>query len=220
MKHIKKMLTLTAFILCISAITKAQTDFSGLNGNWHLDKTKTNIKDLPRELKNYKMVIVHSEKKLFIKNYIEGIINPKFDNNASNSEAARSRDGIWGDSRTNTGLSIKPNYSGSMVLSKYFTPNELSFNLDGKETEIDVIQQGEKVGSAKIKAKEEKGGKSIKSNTVRKMKTMKSEQSEMIIYVREKWDLSDDGNSLKYIKTVEMPNTTDGVILFFSRITL
>lgn len=217
MKNIKNLLILITIIVSVSTITKAQDAAVGLTGNWTLDKSKTNIKDLPRELKDYKMIINHSEKKLLIKNIIEGTINPRFDNNTSNNDAAKSRDGIWGDSRAGTGVSIKPNYSGSMALSKYFSPNEEAFNLDGKEIEIDVVQGGSKVGSAKVKAKEEKAGKSVKANTIRKMKTSKSEQSEMIVYVREKWDLSEDGNSLKYIKTIELPNVTDEVILFFSK---
>ena len=37
-----------------------------------------------------------------------------------------------------------------MALSKYFTPGEIVYNADGKEIEVDIVQEGNKIGSAKV----------------------------------------------------------------------
>lgn len=219
MNNLKKICIITAFVLCLTILNNAQTENKMFVGDWTLNKTKTSVKDLPIELKNYKLLIDQFDEKINVKHYIDGFIEPRFDNKNSSSGSARPQDGIWGDSRgsTNTGLAVKPNYGGSMALSKYFSPSEVAYNLDGKESDIDILQEGNKVGSARVKAKMEKEGKSFKVTTVRKMKTMKAGQTEMIIYVREKWNILDDGKTLKYIKTVELPNAIDETILYFSK---
>jgi hypothetical protein len=46
---------------------------------------------------------------------------------------------------------------------------------------------------------------------------MRAGQTEMTIYVREKWDVIEDGKALKYSKTVELPSARDDIILFFNK---
>ena len=58
---------------------------------------------------------------------------------------------------------------------------------------------------------------SLKVTTIRKMRTMKAQQTEMIIYVRERWDLIENGETLKYSKTVELPAATDDVVMYFTK---
>lgn len=221
MNYLKKGILILLSVLLITAIGQAQTADKGFTGVWTLNKTKTNLKDLPREFKGYQMVINQTDNKISIKNLIEGAIEPHPDSGRTGGANTNSRpqDGIWGDSRgnTNTGATIKPNYSGSMALSKFLTPTEAAYILDGKEIEVGITNASGKVGSAKIKGKLENNGSSFKITTVRRMKTMKAQQTEMIIYVSERWEMLDDGKTIKYTKSVELPAATDDVLLYFTK---
>jgi hypothetical protein len=214
--HYKIILTFLCFLTAQNVM--AQTSATEFAGTWVLDKTKTKMQDLPRQFKGYTITVVNSEGQVGIKNVVDGKIEPQFENRGSSvGRMPSAQESIWGDSRqaTTSGLTVKPNYGGSMALSNLFTPSRVAYNLDGKETNIDILQNGEVVGSAKTKAKIEKDGKSMKVATVRRMKTLKAGQTEMIIYVRERWEVLEDGKSLRYVKTVELPAATDEVTLYF-----
>lgn len=221
MKHMKKIhFSLFIIVICLIAgkniLAQSTTPFAG---TWQLDKSKTKIQDLPRQLKDYKLIIAQSENQIGIKNLVDGQIEPQFENQGGTSRAPTSQESIWGDSRqtSSTGLTVKPRYGGSMALSRFFTPNTVTYNLDGKEVEIDIVQNEQVIGTAKTRAKPEKDGKSIKITTIRRMKTLKAAQTEMLIYVRERWDILDDGKSLRYVKTIDLPSATDEVTLYFSK---
>ena len=197
----------------ISAQTPSATAFAG---TWTLDQNKTKMQDLPREFNNYRLVIAQAENKIGIKNNIDGQIIPDTTSKSS-SNVARTSDGIWGDGRAQ-GAMVKPEYGGSMALSKSMTPPEVAYEVDGQEKTVEVRQpDGTVVGTAKTKAKLGKDGKSLQVTTVRRFKTMKAGQTEFIVYTREKWDLLEDGKTLKYAKTVELPNATDDILLFFTK---
>lgn len=211
------ILSLTTLVFLTAISSYSQTSNGAFVGTWVLNTEKTKIQELPREFKGYKIIVAQNDTSINIKNFVDGTIEPRFNNQGGSSVS--SRDSIWGDTRqsSTTGMTVKPNYSGSMALSKIFTPLEVAYSLDGKEKTVDIMQNGEAIGTAKIKAKMEKEGKSLQITIVRRMKTMKAGQTEVEIYVREKWDVVENGKMLKYSKTVELPSARDDVILYFNR---
>ncbi|HEX8637207.1 MAG TPA: hypothetical protein VF692_04015, partial [Pyrinomonadaceae bacterium] len=78
------------------------------------------------------------------------------------------------------------------------------------------MKQGDKVnGIARMKAKLDKSGKSLQITTIRRMKTP---TGEMEVTTREVWKLSDDGQSLRFQRTVETPTARDEIIMTMSKV--
>jgi hypothetical protein len=217
MKRTFSILTLVLGLFLTASVNYSQTSDGAFVGTWTLNTVKTKMQDFPREFRGYKIVLDQNAESLNIKNFVEGAIEPRFKDD--NRRAATTQESIWGDSKqaSSSGLTVKPTYGGSMALSKIFTPVELAYSLDGKEKNVDILQNGEVIGTAKTKAKLNKEGTSLEVTIVRKMKTMRAGQTEMTIYVREKWDVIEDGKALKYSKTVELPSARDDIILFFNK---
>ena len=193
-------------------------------GTWVLDKQNTyTSKDFPRKLKNYKVTVADNEMALNVKSEIDGNVEIEISrdrsadnsdivsNNASRSSAPPPAGGVSG----NTLGSAKAqtiNYGGTMAL--FFTPNNVTYNLNGEEAKLD-IKQGDKVtGVARIKAKLDKSGKQIQFTTIRRMNTMKGD---IEITIRETWKLSKDGKTLKLERTVETPSARDLIVMVLAR---
>lgn len=217
MKIYKNYITVVLILLILAISSFAQSKTNAFEGKWELNKTKTDIKNLPITFKNYKLFVAQSDTQIGIKNFVEGKFEPRSNNNSAQN-VGRPQDGIWGgtSSANSTGSTVSANYKGSLALYSSFTPAEAAYNLDGKEVEVEIINNGNVIGEAKTKAKLEKEGMSLKITTVRKMKTMRAGQTEVIIYIREKMDILEDG-TLKYVKTVELPTGRDDVTLYFNK---
>lgn len=202
---------------------KALAQVSAFTGAWSLDKEKSDTgKDFPQRLKDYKMQVGEGENLLNVKSQIEGTVEvlPSRDRAASNSDivsnsgshtTAASPSGVSATTST-TAQEGKPNYGGTMAL--YFTPKEATYNLSGEEVKIE-IKQGDKVnGIARVRAKLDKSGKTLKFTTIRRTHTPKGE---MEVTVWEVWKLSGDGKSLRLQRTVETPAARDEIVMFLNK---
>jgi hypothetical protein len=223
MKKICLSLVFALLFLSAAVGIKAQSPVSAFTGTWVFDKEKTNTsKDFPQKLKNYKMLVGESENQLHVKSQIEGPVelqasrdraasNSDIVSNSSSRTTAASPTGV---SATTVGAAenTKPNYGGTMAL--YFTPNEATYNLSGEEVKVE-IKQGDKVsGIARVRAKLDKNGKTLKLTTIRRTHTPKGE---MEVTVWEVWKISDDGKSLRFQRTVEAPAARDEIIMFLTK---
>jgi len=224
--------TVVSLLFCLLSIvavseTRAQApaaSASAFAGTWVLDRASTNTsKDFPRKLKNYKVTVADNEMALNVKSEIDGNVEIEISrdrsaensdivsNNASRSSAPPPAGGVSGNS-LGSGKAETINYGGTMAL--FFTPNNVTYNLNGEEAKLD-IKQGDKVtGVARIKAKLDKSGKQLQFTTIRRMNTMKGD---IEITIRETWKLSKDGKTLKLERTVETPTARDLLVMVLAR---
>lgn len=214
------------FVFPVEGI-RAQSKVSGFAGSWILDKEQRRDKNVPRKLKDYKMlvgeVVSESGNLLDVKSQVDGPVEIEVDRSqAANlpsivANPRTSSTSPTGASATTAGAVAeeKKTYGGTLAL--FFTPNEVSYNLDGKEVKVDIKQDGRVNGVARIKAKLDKSGKTLQFTTIRRTKTP---QGEVEITTREWWKLSDDGNSLKLQRTVDMPNARDEITLSLTKVKL
>jgi hypothetical protein len=205
-------------IIFLSAVIgiNAQLTASKFTGTWTLDKEKTNIKDLPQKLKNYTMTVSGNEDILGVKSEVDGpveIESTRTSNGGgvSTSSSRTSASSGLGVSATTGGASNgnidKITYGGTMAL--FFTPTQINYNLNGEEVKVEI-----KNGTARIKAKPDKNGKSIQFTIIRRVKTP---NGEMEIIAREWWKLSEDGKSIKLQRTIETPTSRDEITLFLTK---
>lgn len=193
-------------------------------GTWVLDPVATNTsKDFPRKLKNYRIIVAENETMLNVKSVVEGpveveISRDKAQNNsdiisntASRSSAGRSGPGVSGNT---LGTAAPESIAYGGTLAVFLTPNDVTYNLNGAETKLDIIQNGKVNGVARIKAKLDKRGNQIQFTTIRRMNTMKGD---IEITIREVWKLSKDGKSLKFERTVETPAARDEIVMVLTR---
>ena len=132
-------------------------------------------------------------------------------NNASRSSIAPAGGGVSGN--TLGSAKAEPiNYGGTMAL--FFTPNNVTYNLNGEEVKLDIKQGDRVTGVARIKAKLDKSGKQIQFTTIRRMTTMKGD---IEITVRETWKLSKDGKTIKFDRTVETPTARDQIVMVLAK---
>lgn len=197
---------------------------SAFAGTWVLDRASTNTgKDFPRKLKNYKVTVADNELALNVKSEIEGNVEIEIlsnrnsdapeivSNNASRSSIAPAGGGVSGN--TLGSAKAEPiNYGGTMAL--FFTPNNVTYNLNGEEVKLDIKQGDRVTGVARIKAKLDKSGKQIQFTTIRRMTTMKGD---IEITVRETWKLSKDGKTIKFDRTVETPTARDQIVMVLAK---
>lgn len=221
-KHCFSVIFVLAFLVA-PVIIKAQAQASAFTGPWVLDREKTGTnKNFPEKLKNYKMLVGESENLLNVKARVEGPVpvEPLRDRSSNTGGGITSGGGrttapsmgVSGTSQTST-VTEKSNYGGTMAL--YFTPSEATYNLNGEEVKVE-IKEGEKVaGIARMKAKMDKTGKAMQLITIRRMKTP---NGEVEITTRESWKLSEDGKSIKVIRTVESPSFRDEITMILSKL--
>ena len=72
MNKFKNFISIFVFFVLMTLVVNAQTENKNFTGSWSLNRTKTNIKDLPKELKNYRLVVNQADNKINIKNFIDG----------------------------------------------------------------------------------------------------------------------------------------------------
>ena len=198
---------------------------SAFAGTWVLDRANTNTsKDFPRKLKNYKITVVDNELALNVQSEIDGQVEVEIsrdrapDNSdiISNTASRTTSSSSTGPPRSSTlgaSKAQKITYGGTMAV--FFTPNNVTYNLNGEEAKFD-IKQGDKVtGNARVKAKLDKRGNQIQFTTIRRMSTMKGD---IEITIREVWKLSKDGKSLKFERTVESPSARDEIVMTLSKV--
>lgn len=205
----------------------AQSKASAFTGFWVWDKAKTNTsKDFPERLKDYKMLVSEDKDNLMVKSQVDGPVEVRVKGDVSNGSGgitsgsrstATNQNGTMATSTAasngpdSSGLT-KTNYGGTMAL--YFTPPETTYDLTGKEIKIEP-NPGDKVnGTTRIKAKSGKDGKSMEFTIFRIMRTPRGEVE---IVTREYWTIADDGQSMKFRKSVESPTYRDEITLVLAK---
>lgn len=221
MKKLCLSVMFAGVFLASAAGVKAQTSAAAFTGAWVLDKEKTSIKDFPKQLQNYRMVVAESENLLNVKSQVEGRVEVEVSKdraapgspNITPQSVVGSNNGVRsGGGLGDVSTGAKSSYGGT--LSLYFTPSEVTYKLTGEEAKVE-LRQGEKVnGVARIRAKLDKSGKTFQVTTFRRMKTT---YGEMETTTWETWKLSNDGKSLKFQRTVETPTARDELTMVLSR---
>jgi hypothetical protein len=205
------LIVLAVFIIVGKAqtpATEAETIPQHFNGIWVLDTTKTKMQNMPVTLKGFNMIVAQNSDKINVKSKIDGKVDvERF--GAKREVSSSNPSGFAGDREP---VAAKINYGGTLAL--YYTPSEAVYNLDGKEVKMELKSGEKNLGSVKIRAKSEKEGKLIRITQIRREKTM---QGEVEIFVRERWELSSDGKTLKFHRQVEMPTALDDVEMVFIR---
>lgn len=191
MTHTKLCLGLIAaatLFLFATIETKAQSQpASAFVGNWVLDKGKASAaKGFPQKLKDYTMIVAENDNLLNVKSRVGGDVM---------IETTIARD-----------ASVNQRIYHNGTAAVFFTPNDATYDLSGKETKVELKQAGDFIGTARVKAKMDKKGLQI--NTIRRMKTGKGE---IDVTTRETWKLSDDGKSLRLQRIVELPESRDEI---------
>jgi hypothetical protein len=193
MKKICNLTLALGFLLAALAFSATAQTPAKFAGNWILDKTKT--KNLPKEVNNLTMKIEQDSKQIHIQAKLDGEIKMP---------------GFGGGMQS--GGSEPPAFNGRMALR--MNAANAVYDLDGKETTVDIKQGEETAGTASLKTKWEKDGKVLQLISIRKMK--RGDRS-FTITVKEKWELLDDGKILKVKRSAESPIGSDSIDLIFTK---
>lgn len=214
----KKLYINLGLLLLFSAALgiKAQTPVTAYVGNWMLDKEKTAMsKDFPQKLKNYKMAVSGTEDAFNVRNQIEGVVEIESAGHGIVTPVTESASMARGGAAAAPGIESsgsgtgRVNYGGTMALT-LFREKNATYNLNNTEIKTDTEQ-----GQVRIKAKAEKGGKSLQFVTIRRVPT---QRGEMEITIREVWKIADDGKSMKFQRIVETPTARDEINMVLSKV--
>ncbi len=102
-----------------------------------------------------------------------------------------------------------PGSSGPGSLAMQTIPTQATYNLDGKKT----TEQVSGYGTVQLMAKWSKGGKSLDLSTA--YAETQDGQTHLALSSKERWTLSEGGQSLKVQRTVSSPNTSDNIVWSF-----
>jgi hypothetical protein len=205
--------------LCAVARAQSQTNFSG---TWALDLKKT--RDVPAELKSYTLTVTQENQQLSFESKVEGDPNPPKPDQAAGHDAqpagppahpTASTVGIpSGNTPTNEN---GPGTSNSRtVLARgralALIIRRLTCSLDGKEVTREV--GGALPGQIRRKAFWRKGDKSLEINVAREFDV---QGNKFTSTVKEQWDLSDAGKTLRIKRTVNLLAGWDETTLVFNK---
>ena len=218
------------WLLCVlmSAVlvtgTKAQTAPLPFSGLWVLDRAKTNTaKDFPEKLRDYRMLVGQDQDRLMVKAQVVGNVEVKAEggqsarsgiaSNPSNRTSVATPGGVSATTSTSSAESNSfVSYGGTMAL--FFTAQEITYDLTGKEIKVEPAAGDAAVGGTRIKAKPSKDGKSIELTAIRKMNGVRGVTE---VITRETWKISDDGQTLKMQRTVQTPEVRDQIIMILAK---
>jgi len=108
-----------------------------------------------------------------------------------------------------------------MGMALRMAPPKAIYSFDGKETvqQVEARENGDgrppqPGGSIAFKANWKKGGKTLELQSNRKFETPEGERS---MTTKDRWELSEDGNTLAIQRTIDMPMGVEGVKLVFTK---
>jgi hypothetical protein len=198
------------FALGFNAMAQNRPNFSG---TWLLDLKKSG--EVPPELKSYALTVKQDEQQITIDAKIEGDINPevKADHTAHgpSSVLLTTTNATSNPTNQDEGGSASPH---KIVIAKgralALVIRHLNCSLDGKESTREV--GGITPGQIKRKAQWRKGDKTLELNLVREIEV---QGSKFTSTVRELWQMSEDGKTLKIKRTVNLLAGYDETTLTF-----
>jgi hypothetical protein len=221
MKKSKAILSILGLVLLSSfaiSVAAAQEDFSG---DWVLDKGKTH--DLPPGLKGYTMVVTQTEQQLVVETKLEGDLRtpeggpgegPPEGKGPPGGGFPGGEPGEGGPPGGGPGAGGFPPGGppvGTMALRMVIP--KASYFLDGQESTAPLEQP--MPGTAKLKAKWTKDKKGLELSSFRETNFG---GNSVTFTTREKWALSDDGETLKIQRSVETPRGLDTIKLTFHKV--
>lgn len=222
MKKTKVVLSILGLVLLSTfavSVEAAQEDFSG---DWVLDKGKTH--DLPPGLKSYTMVVTQTEQQLVVETKLEGDLGPREGGGFPGGgppgggppgggfpDAGPGEDGPPGAGPGGGGFPAGGPPGGTMALRMVIP--KASYLLDGQESTAQLEEP--MPGSAKLKAKWAKDKIGLELSSFREINFG---GNSVTFTTREKWVLSDDGETLKIQRSVETPRGLDTIKLTFHKV--
>lgn len=213
--NILGLVLLSFFAISVAA---AQEDFSG---DWVLDKGKTH--DLPPGLKDYTMVVTQTEQQFVVETKLEGDIGPREGGGFPGGGppgggppgggfpgGEPGEGGPPGAGPGGGGFPAGGPPGGTMALRMVIP--KASYLLDGQESTAQLEEP--MPGTAKLKAKWAKDNKGLELSSFREINFG---GNSVTFTTREKWVLSDDGETLKIQRSVETPRGLDTIKLVFRK---
>ncbi len=204
-----------AAALCLYALSimAAQSNYSG---TWVLDKESQ--KSVPKGFANYTVTIKQDGNQLSVTTLPGGAVDTseQGSGNNSNLQALQNEANAQsqGSKAANGGLTrgsgtmgdATPGSSGPRSLALQTIPAQATYNLDGKK----IINHISGYGTVQLTTKWSKGGKSLNLSTA--YEETKNGQTYLALSSKERWTLSEDGQTLKVQRTVSSESTSDTVV--------
>jgi hypothetical protein len=224
MKSILLVLLALAFSSTLVSAKKPSkaTDFSG---NLVLDFGQT--KNPPAGLQDYRMVVSQDERQLKVTTTLDGDlqVTPGTPNSAAGGSGGSSRGGYPGR-RGGMGMGIPGGGTGmprgggggshnegptsADVAAYQLYPKSAVYNLDGSKSSTQLGDSGQTNATSKAV----QGKNELKLSLVGKEDSGEGGRK---IQIKEQWQLSDDGKTLKVERTVKSPDGSGTFHLVFSR---
>jgi hypothetical protein len=219
-----------ALIIGIHSACAAQSKTTDFSGKWALDKSRTS--DLPPSLESYTMNVIQDAEQLTIETDLQGDLGMRGRSGGFGGRGGRRRGegGLpggggqgggfpGGRSPGGGGFSLPRDAVVGMALR--MAPPKAVYSLDGKETlqQVEARESGDgrpsqPSGSVAFKANWKKGGKTLELQSNRKFETPEGERS---MTSKDRWELSEDGNTLTVQRTIDMPMGVEEVKLVFTK---
>jgi len=210
------------WVLGLGATAQAQTR-ANFSGTWVLDTKKTH--DLPPDLKNYTLTVTQDGQQLSFESKVEGDPNPARPEQSAPAHDAQPAGPPAHPTASTIGISSGntpsnengPGTSNSRTVlargrAMALIIRHLNCSLDGKEVSRDV--GGALPGQIRRKAFWRKGDKSLEIDIARDFDV---QGNKFTSTVKEQWDLSDDGKTLRIKRTVNLLAGWDETTLVFNK---
>ena len=206
------------------------TDFSGA---WVLDKNKTS--DLPPTLESYTMTITQDAQQLTVETDMKGEISMRGGpgGQSGGRRGGGPGGGPGGGGPGGGGFPGGPGGGGPggggfslpidviMGMALRMVLPKATYSLDGKETTHEIEarrgaegQPSQPGASLALKASWKKGGKILELQSTRKFKTPEGDRS---MTNKDRWELSEDGQTLIVKRTLDMPTGVEEIKLVLTR---
>jgi hypothetical protein len=191
------------------SVSAAPPNFSG---TWMLDKSKSQLQRQMENIESYTMVVSQDDQQLTVENKIVGGARMGGDQGgASGQGGQRGQGGFGGQGRRQGGSGGQGGGGGRGGRGGFgMGAGTLTYKLDGSETKIESA--GGRGGDATLKAQWKDKGKTLELTNTR---TMNFQGNEVTRTTKERWELSDEGKTLKVKRSVEGPQGSQESTLIF-----
>jgi hypothetical protein len=230
----RKLLATSLFTVALMLGTysacAAQSKTTDFSGKWALDKSRTS--DLPPSLESYTMIVTQDDKQIAIETDLQGDLGMGGRPGRSGGQGGEiglpggdGQDrgfpggGVPGGGLGGGGVSLPKDTVVWMGLR--MAPPKAIYKLDGKETwqKVEARERGDgrrpqPGGSISFKANWKKGGKTLELQSNRKSISPEGERS---MTNRDRWELSENGNTLTVQRRFDIPMGVEEVNLVFTK---
>jgi hypothetical protein len=195
----------------LSCLGQTRPNYSG---TWALNLKKSG--EVPAPLKSYTLTVKQDEQQITLDAKVEGDINPNApDQGTTPVQAiplATTTANLNSGNTDEGGAAVSHKIVVAISRALALVIRHLNCTLDGKETSREI--GGMTPGMIKSKAHWMKGNKGLEINLAREIDVQGSKFTSM---VREQWQISEDGKTLKIKRTVNLMAGYDETMLTFVR---